>query len=214
MSPAATIVVENESVPKDRRVWNEAQTLRDTGWAVTVVCPRQSAGEARREVVAGIDVRRFSCFEARRSASYPVEYLHALTGIGIEVWRVHRRQPIDVLQLCNPPDVLFPVAAAVRRAGAAIVFDHHDLSPELWLSRGGRPSGVVHKALLAAERRTFRGADVVISNGVLNLFPDKLAGLQEMARVLKPSGRLQIGDILVQKAVPESAKRRIDLWTG
>jgi len=57
-------------------------------------------------------------------------------------------------------------------------------------------------------------ADVVISNGVLNLFPDKLAGLQEMARVLKPGGRLQIGDILVQKAVPESAKRQIDLWTG
>jgi arsenite methyltransferase len=57
-------------------------------------------------------------------------------------------------------------------------------------------------------------ADVVISNGVLNLFPDKLAGLQEMARVLKPGGRLQIGDILVQKAVPESAKYRIDLWTG
>ena len=57
-------------------------------------------------------------------------------------------------------------------------------------------------------------ADVVISNGVLNLFPDKLAGLQEMTRVLKPGGRLQIGDILVQKAVPESAKRKIDLWTG
>jgi len=57
-------------------------------------------------------------------------------------------------------------------------------------------------------------ADVVISNGVLNLFPDKVAGLQEMARVLKPGGRLQIGDILVQKAVPQSAKRKIDLWTG
>jgi arsenite methyltransferase len=57
-------------------------------------------------------------------------------------------------------------------------------------------------------------ADVVISNGVLNLIPDKSAALQEMARVLKPGGRLQIGDILVQKAVPESAKRKIDLWTG
>ncbi len=57
-------------------------------------------------------------------------------------------------------------------------------------------------------------ADVVISNGVLNLMPDKAAGLQEMARVLKPGGRLQIGDILVKKAVPESAKRQIDLWTG
>jgi arsenite methyltransferase len=56
--------------------------------------------------------------------------------------------------------------------------------------------------------------DVVISNGVLNLMPDKAAALEEMSRVLKPGGRLQIGDILVQKAVPESAKRKIDLWTG
>jgi SAM-dependent methyltransferase len=57
-------------------------------------------------------------------------------------------------------------------------------------------------------------ADVVISNGVLNLFPDKLAGLQEMARVLKPGGRLQIGDILVQKNVGDKARRDIDLWKG
>lgn len=57
-------------------------------------------------------------------------------------------------------------------------------------------------------------ADVLISNGVLNLMPDKAAALKEMARVLKPGGRLQIGDILVQKAVPSSARQRIDLWTG
>ena len=57
-------------------------------------------------------------------------------------------------------------------------------------------------------------ADVVISNGVLNLFPDKLAGLQEMARVLKPGGRIQIGDILVDRTVGEKAKRDIDLWKG
>jgi len=57
-------------------------------------------------------------------------------------------------------------------------------------------------------------ADVIISNGVLNLMPDKSAALREMARVLKPTGRLQVGDILVQKPVPQSAKRKIDLWTG
>lgn len=57
-------------------------------------------------------------------------------------------------------------------------------------------------------------ADVIISNGVINLAPDKGRVFREMHRVLKPGGRLQIGDIIVQKAVPESAKRNIDLWAG
>ncbi len=57
-------------------------------------------------------------------------------------------------------------------------------------------------------------ADVVISNGVVNLCPDKLAVFREMYRVLKPGGRLQIADILVERPVPEEAKQEIDLWTG
>jgi arsenite methyltransferase len=57
-------------------------------------------------------------------------------------------------------------------------------------------------------------ADVVISNGVLNLVPDKPAALSEMARVLRPGGRLQIADILVERPIPVEAKQRIDLWTG
>jgi SAM-dependent methyltransferase len=57
-------------------------------------------------------------------------------------------------------------------------------------------------------------AEAMISNGVLNLMPDKDAALCDMARVLKPGGRLQVGDVLVQKAVPQSAKEDIALWTG
>jgi arsenite methyltransferase len=57
-------------------------------------------------------------------------------------------------------------------------------------------------------------ADVVISNGVINLCPDKAAVWGEIFRVLKPGGRVQIADIVVEKAVPESAKADIDLWTG
>lgn len=57
-------------------------------------------------------------------------------------------------------------------------------------------------------------ADVVISNGVLNLTPDKQRVLGEMFRVLRSGGRLQIGDILVSREVPEEAKKEIDLWTG
>ena len=57
-------------------------------------------------------------------------------------------------------------------------------------------------------------ADVLISNGVINLAPDKRRVFEEMARVLRPGGRLQIGDIIVQRAVSDSAKRNIDLWAG
>jgi arsenite methyltransferase len=105
------------------------------------------------------------------------------------------------------------------------------------VGRGGRVIGVDMTPAMVAKSRTaaaamaaphveFREgfaeslpvadawADVVISNGVMNLFPDKLAGLGEMARVLKPGGRLQIGDILVQKPVGDGARRNIDLWKG
>lgn len=57
-------------------------------------------------------------------------------------------------------------------------------------------------------------ADVVITNGVINLVPDKEAAVKETYRVLKPGGRLYLSDIVVHKPVPESAKEEIDLWTG
>jgi arsenite methyltransferase len=67
-----------------------------------------------------------------------------------------------------------------------------------------------------AERLPLADAsvDVVISNGVINLCPDKVAVYREVARVLKPGGRAQIADVVVQKPVPEDAVADIDLWTG
>jgi arsenite methyltransferase len=56
--------------------------------------------------------------------------------------------------------------------------------------------------------------DMVISNGVLNLVPDKLGAYSEIRRVLKPQGEFRIADIVVEKPVPEGAQRDIDLWTG
>jgi SAM-dependent methyltransferase len=95
-----------------------------------------------------------------------------------------------------------------------------DMTPEMLArattsaSRGGFGNVRFHEGLAESLPVPDAWADVVISNGVLNLFPDKYAGLQEMARVLKPGGRLQIGDILVQRSVGDKAKRNIDLWKG
>jgi arsenite methyltransferase len=59
-----------------------------------------------------------------------------------------------------------------------------------------------------------RSVDVVISNGLLNLVPEKQRAVAEIARVLKPGGRVQIADIIIGEVLPDSALRDIDLWTG
>ncbi len=109
---------------------------------------------------------------------------------------------------------------AARMAGPEGAVVGVDMTPAM-LERaraGAAEAGVrnvaFHEGLAESLPVADGWADVVISNGVLNLFPDKLAGLREMARVLKPGGRLQVGDILVQKSVGDKAKRDINLWKG
>lgn len=95
-----------------------------------------------------------------------------------------------------------------------------DMTPEMLekAQRAASEAGIENVEFRAgyAEALPIEGgwADVVISNGVLNLMPDKEIALREMARVLRPGGRLQIGDILVQKALSNEDRARIDLWTG
>ena len=67
-----------------------------------------------------------------------------------------------------------------------------------------------------AERLPFTDAsfDVVISNGVIDLIPDKDAVFSELFRVLRPGGRIQLADVTIQRPVSEEGRRNIDLWTG
>lgn len=108
-------------------------------------------------------------------------------------------------------------AGMVGPAGAVVGVDMTPAMLEKARS-GAEAAGFIntrfHQGLAERLPVEDRWADVIISNGVLNLFPDKFGALQEMARALKPGGRLQIGDILVDKAVGENGKRNIDLWKG
>ena len=72
----------------------------------------------------------------------------------------------------------------------------------------------LHESLIETLPLEDASVDVVISNGVIDLVPDKDAVFDEIDRVLKPGGRLQVADVVIHKEVSEDARKRIDLWTG
>jgi glycosyltransferase involved in cell wall biosynthesis len=159
------ILVQNLPVPFDRRVWQEACALRDAGYDVTVICPRSEQHPAAREELDGVHVHRYRPWlEARTLPGFLVEYTVALWAMSWRAWRVATRRRIDVVQACNPPDLLFLVALPlVLLRGARFVFDHHDASPELLVAKGQRADSRVVALARALERLTFGCAVVSIA---------------------------------------------------
>ena len=157
------LISENAPLPGDRRVWNEARTLAAAGWEV-VACAAAAAdgSQPATELLEGIEIHRFPLRPAASTLGYAREYAQALWRIRRLLRRLQRRRPFDVVHAANPPDFLLLAARSARRRGARLVFDHHDLTPELFRSRFGR-TGPAHRLLLAIERRAMRAADVVIS---------------------------------------------------
>lgn len=163
-SPSVLIIVENLTVPLDRRVWQEARTLRDAGYTVSVICPVGGKYTASYEQLEGIHVFRHPLpFEADGPLGYLVEYGSALFWEFVLSVRAYFKVGFDAVQACNPPDLIFLVAAFWKYLfGKPFVFDHHDINPELFEAKFGR-RGLFHKLLLMFERMTFRTADVSIA---------------------------------------------------
>jgi len=179
----ALILVENLSVPFDRRVWQESTTLRDAGWDVHVICPQGTKRDRESYVeLDGVKIHRYPLTAATGGPrGYVKEYGSALW----HTMRLARRiGPVDVVHACNPPDLLYLVARMLRRKGAKFVFDQHDLCPELYLSRfAGRGEDFLYRMVCRLERATYRAADVVISTNESyrsaaltrgNMAPDKV----------------------------------------
>jgi glycosyltransferase involved in cell wall biosynthesis len=158
------ILVENLPVPFDRRVWQEARSLNDAGYEVHVVCPRTAECPAPRQRLHGIAIYRYrQIHEARRGLGYLLEYPVAVLSMLALSLRIRARRRIDVVHICNPPDLLFIVAGPLKLAGARIVFDHHDAAPELAIAKGYLPDGRLVRACRLLERVTYRTADAVIA---------------------------------------------------
>jgi len=154
------MLLENQTYPRDVRVRNEARSLVRDGHAVTVLAPR-GPGESAREEVEGVTVRRYRLPVSTGGvagflAEYFVAHLQLFARGLLELAR-----GASVVHLHNPPDTLFPIALLARAIGRRVVFDHHDLSPELYREKFG-PSRGVERALRLAQRASFRAAHAVL----------------------------------------------------
>ena len=158
------ILVQNLSVPFDRRVWLECQSLVAAGFRVAVVCPK-APGDPTYSRLRGVDLFKYRQFApGTSSVSFVLEYAYSfIMTLGLSL-RANFRDPFDVVQSCNPPDLFWPIGLLFRVInGSSFVFDHHDLCPELFHSRFPEGNRFVYRALRFMERCMARTADHVIA---------------------------------------------------
>jgi glycosyltransferase involved in cell wall biosynthesis len=158
------ILNENDSAPRDRRVWQISLTLRRAGFEVVVVCPQTETETEPYVRVDEIEVHRYRpSFASHGALGYAREYGTALWHTSRLVRGLSRDSGFDIVHACNPPDLLLLTALSLKRRGARLIFDHHDLVPELYLSRFGRGRDPLYWLTRALERLTFALADVAIA---------------------------------------------------
>ena len=157
------IVVENLPLPFDRRVWQEANTLKENGAEVSVICPKMKGYTRSYECINGIHIYRHPLpLEARGAWGYIREYFAALFWEFFLSWKIYFKKRFQVIQGCNPPDLIFLVAWSFKLFGVKYVFDHHDINPELYIAKYNK-KGLFYKFLLWAERLTFMTANYSIA---------------------------------------------------
>lgn len=159
-SSRVVMLLENNPYPQDIRVRDEASALSRAGYDVLVIAPR-GPGQPRRDVVDGVRVERFRLPASGGSrGGFVLEYLVAHVQLYARALRQLVRR-VGVLHLHNPPDTLFPLAWLARARGARVVYDLHDLFPELFEVKfgGSRVVGL----LRAAQRASVRSAHLVIA---------------------------------------------------
>jgi glycosyltransferase involved in cell wall biosynthesis len=157
------IIVENLPVPFDGRVWKEAQALHQHGYDVSVLSPRDKGFQKVHEILEGVHIFRHPMpSEGNTQLSYIVQYAFALFWQIVFSWWIFLVRGFHVIQGCNPPDNIFLVALPFRIFGVKYIFDHHDATPELYLSKYGRRD-ILYKAQVWLEKLTYMSSDVVMA---------------------------------------------------
>jgi hypothetical protein len=145
------IIVQNPAMPFDRRVWLECQALVSDGHEVAVVCPK-GRGDPAYEVINAVKLYKYRPYAPGGSKlSFITKYACSFLATAWLTLRARRSGRFAAMQACNPPDIFWPIALALRAVDRTrFVFDHHGLCPELFQSRypagpglpyrGGEPS--------------------------------------------------------------------------
>ena len=133
-------LVENLPVPLDRRVWMEAKSLKNHGFDVTVICPKNFLHSASREKIDGIKIFRFGIpIEGSGILTLGIEYIFALAQMTYLGLVLQARGRFHIVHIANPPDLLFIPALIFKIIfKSKIVFDQHDLGPEIWEAKTGK----------------------------------------------------------------------------
>jgi glycosyltransferase involved in cell wall biosynthesis len=156
---AVLIIVENLPVPVDRRVWQEATTLHQAGYTVSVICPKGKGYDKAYELMDGVHIYRHPRgVEGSGAVTYLLEYTVAFFWEFVLSLKVARRHGFDILHACNPPDLIFLIAIFYKFFGKKFLFDRHDPAPELYAVKFGRED-FFYRLLFLLERWTFRSAD-------------------------------------------------------
>lgn len=189
------ILVENLSVPFDRRVWLEAGALKEAGFTVSVICPRFK-GEKAFEILEGVNIYRYSPAPATKGLlSYMFEFAYCFIMTSLLSALVFFKHGFDYIHACNPPDTFFIIGAFYRIFGKAFIFDQHDLCPEVYLAKYGKDKkDFLYRMLLVLEYLTYKTADrVIVTN---NSYRD--------IAILR--GRLNPNKIYVVRTGPDMAR--------
>lgn len=188
------IVVENLPLPFDRRVWQEARTLKAAGAVVSVICPKGKGYEKSYEEIEGVHIYRHSLpLDASGALGYIVEYAAALFWETVLALKIKFTRGFDVIQGCNPPDLICFVAAPFKLFGVRYIFDHHDINPELYEAKFDK-RGAFWKLMVLFEKLTFKIADV------------SMATNESYRKIAIERGRMKPEDVFVVRSGPDLSR--------
>lgn len=189
------ILVQNLPVPFDRRVWQEALALTRAGYQVHVVCPRTSEHPHRRETLKGVEIYRYSPGpEARRFAAYMAEYAIAITAQLSLALRIRLRHRLQIVHICNPPDLLFLVALPLIALGSRLIYDHHDACPELMIAKGHPEHSWQVRLAILLERLTYKLCAVSVETN------------HSYRDIALRRGQIPPGDVFVVRSAPDAER--------